>query len=89
MERSSPLPETPEAVAQANERVILSTIARVYGMPVAELRLLPEQTFVSETNDGSLTFMVIHSQGIYALNAFVKPDGSLDRITYALLEGGE
>lgn len=89
MERSPSSPETPEAVARSNEGVILTTIAQAYSIPRAELRLMPEQTFVSETNDGSLTFMVIHSQGIYALNAFVKPDGSLDRITYALLEGGE
>ena len=83
MEHSPSSPLSPAECARANERLILTTIANAYGVPINAISLLADDSYASVLGDGSVTFPVLHWDGrMFAVNAFVKPDDSLANITY-------
>lgn len=77
---------TPEELALDHQAEILNAITDTFGFPTAELTLEASSSFESDSGDGSVSFFVRHNTGMYAVNAFPQPDGTLKDITAANLQ---
>ena len=76
---------SPQEIAITHQKEILQYAASSFGYPETEFTLREEEAFFSDV-DVSITFMLVHQTGVYAVNAEIDQNGELTNFTSADLQ---